>query len=149
MSQSAKAGLDAANNNGHGLIGTANQIAVDHRGIVRPFSHDAAGGKGISIATPFGDGIVIDHGIHVPAGDDKGQTGLAKETDAGIILPVRLGDNAYRKPVGLQNPTDDGMTKGGMIHIGIPDDIYKIQLLYPTLPKLLRRNGQKIPCTHH
>ena len=28
----------------------------------------------------------------------------------------------------LQNAADDGMSEGGMIHIGIPDHIHKIKL---------------------
>ena len=77
--------------------------------------------------------IVIHHGIHIAGGNQKAQTGLPQYRDAGIVLPVRLGNNPYCISVGNQNPADNGMSKRGMIHIGIPDDIDKVQLLYSLL----------------
>ena len=46
VGQTAQAGLDAADENGYILVGLADEIAVDHGGVVRALAHDAAGGEG-------------------------------------------------------------------------------------------------------
>ena len=143
MGQTAQTGFDAADDNGNIMIDPANQIAIDHRGIVGPLAHDAAGGKGVVFAALLGDGVVIDHGIHIAAGDEEPQAGTAQGRDGLGVLPVGLGQNADFIAVGFQNPADDGMAEGRMIHIGIADDIDKIALLPAAGIHVGLGNGQK------
>ena len=95
MPQPAKAGFNAADQNGNILVGLADQIAVNHSSIIGPLAHFAAGGEGVSFAAVLGDRIVIDHGVHIAAGNQEAQTGTAEYVDGLGIFPVRLGDNAY------------------------------------------------------
>ena len=143
MGQTAQTGFDAADDNGNVVIDPANQIAINHRGIVRPFAHDAAGGEGVGLAALLGDGVVVDHGIHIAAGDEEPQAGTAQGRNGLGILPVGLGQNADFIAVGLQDPADDGMAEGRMIHIGVTDDIDKIALLPAAGLHIGLGNGQK------
>ena len=144
VTQSAQAGLDAANENGHILVGLPNQIAVYYGGVIRSLAHNAAGGEGIGFAAVLGDGIVIDHGVHITAADQKAQTGSAVNIDAFWVAPVGLGDNAHSIAGILQYPADDGVTKGRMIHIGVTDDIYKITLGPAPGDHIFFANGKKV-----
>ena len=128
MGQPPQAGLNAADENGNILIGAADQVAVNDSGVIRPFSHDTARGKGIGFPAVAGDGIVVHHGVHIAARNQKRQPGRSEYIDGFGILPVRLGDDAHAVAVMLQNPADNGVAKGGMIHIGIPNHIYKVAL---------------------
>ena len=144
VGQTAEAGLNAAHHNGLVGIGPADVVAVDGGGVVRPLSDDAAGSKGVRFPALFGHGVVVDHRVHVAAHHQKGQTGFPQGLDAGGVLPVWLGDDAYLIARVLQHPGDDGVTKGGMVHVGVPDNIYKITLLPAPALHILARDGQKI-----
>ena len=143
MRQPPQTGLDAANQNGHILVGLADEVAVDNGGIVRALAHHPAGGKGIGFPPVLGDGIMVYHAVHVAAADQKAQPGAAKHIDGFWIFPVRLGDDAHAVAMALQNPGDDGMTEGGMIHIGIPAYIYKIALFPAAIHHFLLADRQK------
>ena len=103
VTQAAQAGLNAADDDGRVLVGLADQIAVDHRGVVGPLAHLAAGGVGIGLPAVLGDGIVVDHGVHIAAGNQEAQTGLAVNIDGGGLAPVGLGDDAHLITGLLQN----------------------------------------------
>ena len=143
MGQPPQRGFNAANENGGLFITAADQIAVYHRGIIRPLSRHTAGGEGVITTAALCHGIVVHHGIHIAAHDQKTQTGFPEHPDALRILPVRLGDDTHFIAVGFQYPADDGMTEGGMIHVGIPDDIYKITLFPAPLFHLFTGHRQK------
>ena len=128
MRKAAQGCFDAADEDGNILVGLADQIAIDHRGIIGPLAHFAAGGEGIGLAAVLGDGIMVDHGIHIAAADQKAQTGSAVDIDRLGIFPVGLGNDAHAVAVAFQDPADDGMAKGMVIHICIADHIYKIAL---------------------
>jgi hypothetical protein len=91
----------------------------------------------------LGDGIVVDHGVHVAAGYQETQAGTAVDVDGLGILPVRLGDDAHRVAVALQNTADDGVAKGMMIHIGVTDNIDKVALVPATVDHILFAYGKK------
>ena len=106
--------------------------------------HDAAGSKCIGLAALLGHGVVVDHGIHVTAHDQKAQTGLAQSPNAVGVLPVRLGYDAHLEACILQHTGDDGVAEGGMVHIGVADNVYKITLFPASALHVGAGNGEKI-----
>ena len=78
VGQAAQAGLNAANENGYILVGLPDEIAVDDGGVVRALAHDAAGSEGVRLPAVPGDGIVVDHGVHVAGAHQEGQARLAQ-----------------------------------------------------------------------
>ena len=75
-----------------------------------------------------GDGIVVHHGVHVAAADQKAQSGPAKGRDRPGILPIWLRDDAHAVAPAFQNTADNGVAEGRVIYVGITDDIYKVRL---------------------
>ena len=71
VAQAAKAGFDAADENGHILVGLADQIAVDDGGVVGALAHNTAGGEGIGFPLVLGNGVVVHHGVHIAAGHQE------------------------------------------------------------------------------
>ena len=143
MGQPPQTGLDAANQDGNILVGLADEVAVDNGGIVRPLAHYPAGGKGIGFPPVLGHGIMVYHAVHVATADQKAQPGAAKDINGLGGFPVRLGDNAHAVAVVFQNSGNNGMTEGGMIHIGIPAYIYKIALFPAAIHHFLLADRQK------
>ena len=119
------------------------QIAVDHRGVVGPLAHLAAGGVGVGLPAVVGDGVVVDHGVHVAAGDQKAQTGLAVDVDGSGLAPVGLGDDAHLITGLLQDPGDDGVAEGMVIDVGVADDIDEIALFPAAIDHVLSAKGEK------
>ena len=140
MPQPAQTRLNTADEDGNVLVGLTDKVAVDRSGVVRAFAHDAAGGEGIGFPVVLGDGIVVDHRVHIAAGDQKPQPGTAENVDGFGIFPIRLRDDANIVAVAFQNPADDGVAEGRMIHIGIPDNIDKIKLGDAPLSHFFFRN---------
>jgi hypothetical protein len=89
------------------------------------------------------DGIMVDHGVHIAAADQKTQTGSSKHINRLGVFPVGLGDDTHGIAGVLQNTADDGMTEGRVIHIGIADYIYKVAAFPATVNHILFANGQK------
>ena len=133
MRKPAQACLDAADDDGLAAIGPADEIAVDRHGIVGPLAHDAAGGIGVGLPVGLGDGIVVDHRVHIPAHDQKAQAGFAESVDGGGVLPVRLGEDADLIPCVLQHARDDRMAERGVVDVAVADDIDEIALV-PAAP---------------
>ena len=129
MGQPPQTCLNATDENGNIPIGLTDEVAVYYGGIVRPLSHHTAGGESIGLAFVLGDGIVIHHRIHIAAGHQKAQPWLAQNRNGLGIFPIRLGDNAHGISGIFQHPADNGVTKRRMIHIGVPDHIYKVALI--------------------
>ena len=65
VSHSAQAGFYAADDDGRLLECPADEIAIDDNSVIRALSDDTARAVRICAAAFPGDGIVIDHGIHV------------------------------------------------------------------------------------
>ncbi len=83
-------GLDAADDHRHIFIYPADQIAINHGRVIRPFIRLAAWSIGVHGTVPAGHEIMVDHGIHIAAGYKKAKPGPAQYRDALLILPVRL-----------------------------------------------------------
>ena len=143
VGQPPQAGFNAADEDGDVLVGLADQVAVDHGGVVGPLAHDAAGGEGVGLAPVLGDGVMVHHGIHIAAGHQEAQPGPAVDADGLGVLPVGLGDDADAVAVAFQHPADDGVAEGRMIHIGVADDIYEIALFPAPVQHILFADGKK------
>ena len=144
MGKPAEAGLDAANEDGDVLIESADQIAVDHGGVVRALAHYAAGGKGIGLAAVLADGVVVYHRVHIAAGNQKAQPRSAENIDGLGIFPIRLGNNAHGIAGVLQHTADNGVAKGGVIYISVTDHVDEIALRPAPVKHFLFRNGKKV-----
>ena len=92
--ESAKARFDSAYDYGHVFISMANEVAIYHRSVVGALAYNTAGGEGICLPALFGNGIVVYHGVHIAARNEKAKAGLAENVDAFIVLPVGLGNYA-------------------------------------------------------
>ena len=143
MPQPAQTRLDAADEDGNVLVGLADEVAVDRGGVVRALAHDAAGGEGVGFPVVLGDGIVVDHGVHIAAGDQKAQPGTAENVDGFGIFPIRLRDDAHIVAVAFQNPADNGMAEGRMIDVSVADDVHKVAGVPPAVKHFPSGNGQK------
>ena len=91
----------------------------------------------------LGDGVVVHHGVHVAAADKEAQTGSAEDVNGLGISPVRLGDDDDAVAVAFQNPADDGVAEGMVVHISVADDIDEVTLLPAPFQHLLFVNRQK------
>lgn len=121
-------------------VSPPDQISVNSGGMIRTFTHYTSGSIGIRGSSFAGNGIVIHTAVHISGRYQKPQSGPSKHGDACRVLPVGLGNNSHLVSVSLQHSADNGMPKGGMIHIGVSDHIYKIQLADASLLQILRRN---------
>ena len=92
----------------------------------------------------LGDGIMIDHGVHVARSDEETQPRLAENIDALRIFPVGLRNDRNAVSVRLKHAGDDRMTKGRMIDISIADDVNKIGTVPSARAHFFLCYGQKL-----
>ena len=105
------------------------------------FDHDrqelikglAAGGIGVGFPVGLGDGVVVDHRVHIAAHDKKAQARFAEGVDRSGIFPVGLRDDADLIARVLQHARDDRVAERRVIDIAVADDIDKITL-FPAAP---------------
>ena len=109
-------------------VALADEVTVDDRCVIRALSADTAGGEGVGFSMVMGDGIVVDHGVHIAAGNEKAKPRLPQGSDGVRVSPIRLGENADLIACVLQYPADDGVAKGRVIDVGVADDIDEIAL---------------------
>ena len=76
MGHPAQAGFDPANDNGGVFIGFADQISVNHRGMIRALAHNTAGSVGVHTSSLLGYRIVIDTAVHISGTDQKAKLRL-------------------------------------------------------------------------
>ena len=131
MGHTSQACFDTADNDGYSPVHPADQIAVDHSGMIGPLPGFPSRRIGVGGPAFPGYKIMINHGIHVSGGNQESQPGAPENADALLILPVRLGNDTDTVAVRLQNAGDYGMSKGRVIHIGVAGHIHKIRLRDP------------------
>ena len=76
MPQAAETCLNAADEDGRMPVALADEVAVDDRRVIRALPADTAGGKGVGLPMVMGNSIVIDHGVHIAAGNEKAKPRL-------------------------------------------------------------------------
>lgn len=133
MRKPSKACLNAADDDGLAAVGAADEVAVDRHGVIGPLAHHAAGGIGVGFPVGLGDGVVVDHRVHIAAHDKKAQARFAEGVDRSGIFPVGLRDDADLIARVLQHARDDRVAERRVIDIAVADDIDKVALL-PAAP---------------
>lgn len=121
-------GFNAANENRNLLsICFPNSIAIDNGSMVGTKTGFSSGGIKVGVPAFFCCSIMIDHRINISCRNQKAKPRFSECFKRITGVPVRLCNNADRVAVGFQNSGNNGRSKAGMIHIGIPYDIDKIQ----------------------
>ncbi|MPM68793.1 hypothetical protein SDC9_115727 [bioreactor metagenome] len=119
MRNAAQAALNAAQHDGHVLVGLAAALAVDDGGAVRALAAHVAGRVGVVTADLAVRRVAVDHRIHVARRHAPEQVRTAQRLERLGALPVRLRDDAHAKALGLQHAADHGHAEAGVVHIGI------------------------------
>ena len=135
--------LQSSENKGCLFKGSADQVAVDHDCVVRPFSHHTARAESIAAAMFFADRVMVDHGVHISGGHQKAKTRLPQHCSTLRVSPVRLADHSHCISSGLKNTRNNGRSETRMVHISVSADIYKIQLFDTLCLHVLPAHGQK------
>ena len=146
--EAAQTGLDAAEDDRCFLVGAADQVGVDDRGVIRPQPHFPARRVGVHTAALFGNRVVVDHRIHIAGGDEEAELRLAERGDARGVAPVRLGDDADRKAVGLEHAGDDRGAEGGVVDVGVAADVDEIELFDAAGGHICFGDGEKSASVH-
>ena len=129
MSKSSETRFNPADNDGYVFIGFTHAVGVYNR---RPFGTPAglpARRITVRIADFLGSRFFTEHRIEVSRRNQNTQTRLAENLKRLDIVPIRLRNKAYTITAGFQHAPDQSRCKTGVIHIGIPVDIYKVKLI--------------------
>ena len=118
-------------------------VAVHRDRAVGTQAGTSAGGVHVGIAPFAGYGIVVDHAVDDPGGNQETQLWPSKALERFRAVIFRQAEHRHAVACGLQHPANDGVTEGGMIHICLAYGVDKIGRIPSPLSNLLRRNGQK------
>ena len=119
MSDTAQAGFDRAEDDIRLRPGFAAALGIDQQGTVRTPVRLGIRRVGI-VRTDFPvSGVAIDHRIHVAGSHTEKQIGPPQHLEGLGRMPVRLGDDANAKTLGLQQPPDQGHAEARMIDVGV------------------------------
>ena len=141
-------GLQTAQNHRSFFESPANQVSVDHHRVIGPPAHLSAGRKGIPAAVFFVYSVMVHHRVHISRRDQKAQPRLSQNRHALRIPPVRLTDHTHCIAPRLQDARNNRRPEAGMIHIGVPANIYKIKLFNSLRQHVLPADRQKTFSPH-
>ena len=131
--QAPQARLDAAHDDGRLLEGAADEVGVHDRRVVGTQARLAAGGIRVAAALLLGDGVVVDHRVHVARRHEEPQARFAEHGDGGGVVPVGLRDHAHLIAVRLEQASDDGHPERGMIDVRVARHVHEIATV-PSAP---------------
>ena len=135
--------FDAAQHDRHIVVGLAAALAVDNGGAVGALAAHIARGVSI-VGADFAIGrIAVDHGVHIARRHAPEQIGFAQHLEGLGTLPVRLGDDAHAKALGLQHAANHCHAKAGVVHIGITRDQNHVTAVPTELVHLRTAHRQK------
>ena len=86
---------------------------------------------------------MIDHGIDIARGDQKGQAGAAQESEALRVPPVRLGDHSDPIAPAFEQAGNQHPSEGGVIDVGIAGDEHEVELTPSASKRLFPRYRKK------
>ncbi len=143
MRDAAQAGLDAADDDRHVLVGLAAALGVGGHRAVGALAVLVVGGVGVVVAQAAVRGVVVHHRVHVARAHAEEQVGPAELAEGLRRGPVRLGDDADAEALRLQHAADHRHAEARVIDIGVAhhdDDVATV----PAKPVHLRaRHGQE------
>ena len=129
MSDTAQAGFDRAEDDIRLRPGFAAALGIDQQGTVRTPVRLGIRRVGI-VRTDFPvSGVAIDHRIHVAGSHAEKQIGPPQHLEGPGRMPVRLGDDADTKTLGLQQSPDQSHAETWVIDVGVAghqDDIARV-----------------------
>ena len=143
VGNTAQRPFNAAQHDGHILVGFAAALAVDDGGAVRALAGHITRGVGIVAANFAISRVTVDHRIHIARCHAPEQIGLAQGLERLGTGPVRLGNDAHTKALRLQHTADDGHAKAGMVHISIARDQNHVAAVPAELVHFRTAHGQK------
>jgi hypothetical protein len=139
----AQRGLDAADHDGHVLVGLARALRVDDHAAVRPGARDAVRRIGVVASDAAIRGVAVHHRIHVAARDTEEQVRPAEAHEVARGMPVRLGDDPDTEALRLEYATDDGHAEARVVHVGVARDDDDVAGVPAELVHLCPRHGQE------
>ena len=143
VGDAAQAAFDAAEHDGHVLVGLAAALAVDDGRAVGAFAAHVAGGVGVVAADLPVRRVPVDHGIHVARGHAPEQVGLAQRLEGFGALPVGLGDDADAKTLRLQHSADHRHAEAGVVDVGVAGHQHDVARVPAQLLHLGAAHGQE------
>ena len=123
------------------------QLGVDGERVRRPLAGLAVFRKTVITAEAAADGVDVDHGIHVAAGDAAADAGTPHHLERFRIAPVRLGDESDPVTAVDQQPTDDRHAERRVIDVAVAGDQQNIEFFEPGGEHLLAGRRQKFGLT--
>ena len=129
MSKASETRFNTADNDGHVFIGLAHAVGIYNR---RPFGTPTglpARRITVRITDFLGSRFFTEHRIEVSRRNQNTQPRLAENLKRLDIVPIRLRNKAYTITAGFQHASYQSRCKAGVIHIGIPVDIYEVKLI--------------------
>src|SRR5574343_1605836 len=106
MGDTAQTCFDGTDNDRGIRISLAGALAINDNGTIRSLVRFTIRRIGVVRAYLAIRGIAVDHGIHVARRDAIKEFGFAQFPEVFGGMPVRLADDAYTKPLGLQQSTN-------------------------------------------
>ena len=143
VGNAAQAAFNAAQNDRHILEGLAAALAVHQRRTVRPFAPHVTRGVGVIGANFAVCRVAVDHAVHVAGGHAPEQVGFAQHLESFGALPVRLGDDAHAKTLGLQHAANHCHAKAGVVYISITRDQHHVTTVPAKLGHFRATHRQK------
>ena len=128
MRHTTQACLNSSDNDRSLLISMPNQVAIDYYCVIRSFIRNTSRCISVTFPVLLGYIIMVHHGIHIAGRNEEAESWLSQYCNTGIILPIRLCNDAYRVPMRLQQSGNNGMSKRWMIYVSVSTDIYKVKL---------------------
>src|SRR5699024_11074267 len=141
--KAAQGRLHTAEQYWHIAVSLTDAVGVDDGGAVRAHARPAAGGIYVAVAGLFRHGVVVDHGVDDPGGDEKAEAWAAKALKVLTGMPVRLRQHGHAVTGLFQHAGDDGQPEGGVIDVGVAGDVDKVRRVPAPRAALGQGDGQK------
>lgn len=129
VGKAAQAGFDAADDDGHILIGFPHAVGIDDGRPFRPVAGFAAWRIVVAAAEFLGCRLFIEHGIEIAGCNQSGQPRPSQFLERFGTMPVGLGNDTDTIAPAFQYAADEGCGKTEVIDIGVAIDVDKIELI--------------------
>ena len=143
MRHAPQGGFDTADHDRGLGIKLFQHAGIDRGGVVRSETDLPAGGVGVLTAGFARGRVAVHHRVHATRGDAKKQAGRAEFLEVTqVITPVRLRQDGYLQPLGLEQAANNRGAEGGVIDVGVARDDNHVELIPTTGLHLVGRSRQ-------